>query len=160
RGTRSAPRPRPVSHARPKTPAATNAPAPICRLRTVMRQRWVENGLCMVEANPFTARADGSSFLGARAARPRGRPGGGASLYGTSCGRAARAPRRSHPLVFIVLNPHRAAMTPEDTARALLARAEWRTFTLPARGVSLAALCWGSRGPVVLLHHANGFSKG
>jgi pimeloyl-ACP methyl ester carboxylesterase len=62
--------------------------------------------------------------------------------------------------VFIVHKPHRAAMTAEDTARALLARAQRRTFTLPDRGVSLAALCWGSRGPVVLLHHANGFSKG
>ena len=52
------------------------------------------------------------------------------------------------------------AMTAEATARALLARAERRTFVLPGRGVEIAALDWGGDGPLVLLHHANGFCKG
>jgi pimeloyl-ACP methyl ester carboxylesterase len=52
------------------------------------------------------------------------------------------------------------AMTAEDTARRLLARAARRTFALPGRGVELAGLEWGSSGPVALLHHANGFCKG
>jgi pimeloyl-ACP methyl ester carboxylesterase len=51
-------------------------------------------------------------------------------------------------------------MTPEATARALLARAQRRTFALPDRNVELAALDWGGRGPLALLHHANGFCKG
>jgi pimeloyl-ACP methyl ester carboxylesterase len=51
-------------------------------------------------------------------------------------------------------------MTPEATARALLARAERRTFMLPASGMEIAALDWGGSGPVALLHHANGFCKG
>lgn len=51
-------------------------------------------------------------------------------------------------------------MTAEATARALLARAERRTFELPERGVALAALDWGGHGPLALLHHANGFCKG
>jgi pimeloyl-ACP methyl ester carboxylesterase len=51
-------------------------------------------------------------------------------------------------------------MTAEHTARALLGRAERRTFRLPERGVTLAALDWGGRGPLALLHHANGFCKG
>jgi pimeloyl-ACP methyl ester carboxylesterase len=52
-------------------------------------------------------------------------------------------------------------MTAEATARALLARAERRTFALPGEhGVEIAALDWGGDGPLVLLHHANGFCKG
>lgn len=51
-------------------------------------------------------------------------------------------------------------MTPERTARAILARAERRTFALPRRGVEIAALDWGGDGPLALLHHANGFCKG
>jgi pimeloyl-ACP methyl ester carboxylesterase len=51
-------------------------------------------------------------------------------------------------------------MTAEVTARALLARAERRTFSLPGRGVEIAALDWGGTGPLALLHHANGFCKG
>lgn len=51
-------------------------------------------------------------------------------------------------------------MTAEGTARALLARAERRTFVLPRRGVEIAALDWGGDGPLALLHHANGFCKG
>src|SRR5262245_43963155 len=51
-------------------------------------------------------------------------------------------------------------MTAEATARALLARAERRTFALPGRGVEIAALDWGGDGPLALLHHANGFCKG
>lgn len=51
-------------------------------------------------------------------------------------------------------------MTAEHTARTLLGRAERRTFELPERGVALAALDWGGRGPLALLHHANGFCKG
>lgn len=51
-------------------------------------------------------------------------------------------------------------MTAEARARALLARAEHRTFVLPARSVEIAALDWGGGGPLALLHHANGFCKG
>src|SRR5271169_1732321 len=51
-------------------------------------------------------------------------------------------------------------MSAEHTARALLGRAAPRTFHLPERGVTLAALDWGGRGPLALLHHANGFCKG
>jgi pimeloyl-ACP methyl ester carboxylesterase len=51
-------------------------------------------------------------------------------------------------------------MTAEAAARALLARAARRTFALPGRGVEIAALDWGGDGPLVLLHHANGFCKG
>jgi pimeloyl-ACP methyl ester carboxylesterase len=45
-------------------------------------------------------------------------------------------------------------------ARLLLARAERRTLALPERGVELALLDWGGRGPLALLHHATGFCKG
>src|SRR5260221_8016211 len=67
---------------------------------------------------------------------------------------------RAPGLVFAAGNPHGGAMTAEHTARALLGRAERRTFHLPERGVTLAALDWGGRGPLALLHHANGFCKG
>ncbi len=45
-------------------------------------------------------------------------------------------------------------------ARALLESATRRTLDLPERGVALALLEWGERGPLLLLHHANGFCKG
>lgn len=48
----------------------------------------------------------------------------------------------------------------EAAARALLARATPRTLALPARDITLALLDWGGDGPLVLLHHANGFCKG
>jgi len=51
-------------------------------------------------------------------------------------------------------------MPHERSARALLARAQRRTFSLPSRGVEIAALDWGGDGPLALLHHANGFCKG
>ncbi len=44
-------------------------------------------------------------------------------------------------------------------ARAMLARAQRRTLSLPARGVELALLDWGGDGPLALLHHATGFCK-
>ena len=47
-----------------------------------------------------------------------------------------------------------------QSARALLARADHRTFALPNRGVEIAALDWRGDGPLMLLHHANGFCKG
>jgi len=53
-----------------------------------------------------------------------------------------------------------ARMNVEHSARALLAGATRRRFTLPNRGVEIAALEWGSEGPLALLHHANGFCKG
>ncbi|MEO8600990.1 MAG: alpha/beta hydrolase [bacterium] len=48
----------------------------------------------------------------------------------------------------------------ESAARALLAQATRRTLSLPQRGVETALLDWGGRGPLALLHHANGFCKG
>jgi pimeloyl-ACP methyl ester carboxylesterase len=45
-------------------------------------------------------------------------------------------------------------------ARVLLARAQARTLSLPARGVEIALLDWGGDGPLALLHHATGFCKG
>ena len=51
-------------------------------------------------------------------------------------------------------------MTAEASARAILGRATRRTFALAARGVEIAALEWGAQGPLLLLHHANGFCKG
>ena len=51
-------------------------------------------------------------------------------------------------------------MSPEESARAVLARATRRTFTLADRGIEIAALEWGDDGPLLLLHHANGFCKG
>ncbi|MGD9763790.1 MAG: alpha/beta fold hydrolase [Candidatus Binatia bacterium] len=48
----------------------------------------------------------------------------------------------------------------ETRARALLARATPRTLALPDRGVDIALLDWEGDGPLVLLHHANGFCKG
>lgn len=51
-------------------------------------------------------------------------------------------------------------MSAEASARACLAHAARRTFTLP-HGIELAALEWGEpTAPIVLLHHANGFCKG
>jgi pimeloyl-ACP methyl ester carboxylesterase len=46
-----------------------------------------------------------------------------------------------------------------DTA-AILHDAAHRTLALPERGVEIALLDWGGSGPLVLLHHANGFCKG
>jgi pimeloyl-ACP methyl ester carboxylesterase len=45
-------------------------------------------------------------------------------------------------------------------AQQILDRAERRTLALPERGVEIALLDWGGDGPLVLLHHANGFCKG
>jgi pimeloyl-ACP methyl ester carboxylesterase len=50
--------------------------------------------------------------------------------------------------------------TAERTARALLATAQPRSYTLARRSVKIAALDWGGDGPLMLLHHANGFCKG
>lgn len=47
-----------------------------------------------------------------------------------------------------------------ETAASLLARAEQRKLVLPGRGVEIALLDWGGDGPLILLHHANGFCKG
>jgi pimeloyl-ACP methyl ester carboxylesterase len=49
---------------------------------------------------------------------------------------------------------------PDAAARALLATAARRTIALPENGVEIALLDWGGNGPLVLLHHANGFCKG
>jgi pimeloyl-ACP methyl ester carboxylesterase len=47
-----------------------------------------------------------------------------------------------------------------ERARQILARAARRRLALPERGVEIALLDWGGDGPLVLLHHANGFCKG
>lgn len=47
-----------------------------------------------------------------------------------------------------------------ERAAALLAAAAPRRLELPARGIDVALLDWGGDGPLVLAHHANGFSKG
>jgi pimeloyl-ACP methyl ester carboxylesterase len=48
----------------------------------------------------------------------------------------------------------------ETRARALLASAAHYTVSLPERRVEIAVLDWGGSGPLMLLHHANGFCKG
>jgi len=37
---------------------------------------------------------------------------------------------------------------------------ERRRLPLPGRGVEIALLDWGGDGPLVLMHHANGFCAG
>jgi len=49
---------------------------------------------------------------------------------------------------------------PAPTAEEILAAARPQRLILPARSVEIALLDWGGDGPLALLHHANGFSKG
>jgi pimeloyl-ACP methyl ester carboxylesterase len=48
----------------------------------------------------------------------------------------------------------------ERERRPPLQRPESRRIPLPQRGVEIALLDWGGDGPLVLMHHANGFCAG
>jgi pimeloyl-ACP methyl ester carboxylesterase len=54
---------------------------------------------------------------------------------------------------------HPNAVEPCSVAQ-ILVDATPRRLSLPERGVDIALLDWGGTGPLVLLHHANGFCKG
>jgi pimeloyl-ACP methyl ester carboxylesterase len=84
----------------------------------------------------------------------------GSRPSGQAVGRFGGEPAGQADLFSVATVLMVARMTAEATARALLARARWRSFALPARNVEIAALDWGGDGPLALLHHANGFCKG